>query len=290
MERRGREVASRKSVRCGPVPSARSPATCCRMTTSPSCPLRRALGTCSSRRTAACCAVRSRPCCTSAWPRSASARCPTTGRGGCHRSGRRVGGGAAAGRPSVGRCAPRRPARRTMARGGGGRDHGHVAERRPPTRSPPDLDLADARIAGVRAGGAPAWATVLAVVGGRPAAWAGAIGGQRVVVLGFDPDGGTLAERDAFPRLIGRAIAWAAPDMLSPVAARRRAVRPAAVARGDRPSGRPAVVGRAAVRRAGRAGRGQRSDAGACRAPASWSRASALWCGRATRTNQAWRP
>ena len=78
------------------------------------------------------------------------------------------------------------------------------------------LDLADARIAGVRAGGAPAWATVLAVVDGRPAAWAGTIGGQRVVVLGFDPDGGTLAERDAFPRLIGRAIAWAAPDMPPP--------------------------------------------------------------------------
>ncbi|MCC7019456.1 MAG: BatA domain-containing protein [Ardenticatenales bacterium] len=78
------------------------------------------------------------------------------------------------------------------------------------------LDLADARVSGVRAGSAPAWATVLAVVGGRPAAWAGTIDGQRVVVLGFDPDGGTLAERDAFPRLIGRAIAWAAPDMPPP--------------------------------------------------------------------------
>lgn len=81
------------------------------------------------------------------------------------------------------------------------------------------LDLAGAVVAGVRATAAPAWAEVVATVAGRPAAWAGSVGAQRVVVLAFDPDGGTIAGREAFPALVGRAVAWASPALPPPTLA-----------------------------------------------------------------------
>ncbi|MEO8082726.1 MAG: BatA and WFA domain-containing protein [Ardenticatenales bacterium] len=81
------------------------------------------------------------------------------------------------------------------------------------------LDLSDARVGGVRATAAPPWADVLATVDGRPALWAGTQGERRVVVFGFDPALGTLAGRTPFPVLVGRAIAWAAPDMPPPIVA-----------------------------------------------------------------------
>lgn len=75
------------------------------------------------------------------------------------------------------------------------------------------LDLAGAVVGGVRATAAPEWAAVLATVDGRPAIWAGATDGRRVVVLGFDPDLGQIARREAFPALVGRAAAWSAPAL-----------------------------------------------------------------------------
>jgi hypothetical protein len=73
------------------------------------------------------------------------------------------------------------------------------------------LDLTGVELVGLTGGDLPPWAEAVLAVGGRAAAYTGVTGASRVVVFGFDPDGGTLAGRLAFPLLVNRAVAtgWA---------------------------------------------------------------------------------
>lgn len=85
-----------------------------------------------------------------------------------------------------------------------------------------DLGLAGVRLAGLTDPEVPAWAEPVLAADGMTAALAGTFGASRLVVFAFDPDAGNLAGRLAFPLLVARALAWAAPEGA-----------PAAVAAGD---------------------------------------------------------
>jgi hypothetical protein len=86
------------------------------------------------------------------------------------------------------------------------------------------LDLAGARIARASTLGVPEGAAPLLEADGATVAVAGTVAGSRTVVLGFDPDGGDVASRLAFPLLVARAVEWVAPERPPRVVAAGEAV------------------------------------------------------------------
>ena len=72
------------------------------------------------------------------------------------------------------------------------------------------LDLVGASIASARAEEGPDWSRVLLRTPERALIWEGRRSGRSVVVMAFDPDGGDLTRRAAWPVLLGRAIAQVA--------------------------------------------------------------------------------
>jgi hypothetical protein len=71
------------------------------------------------------------------------------------------------------------------------------------------LALSGTRLEGVTDPEVPVWAEPLLVADGLVAAFGGTVGASRTIVFAFDPDGGDLPERLAFPLLVARAVAWA---------------------------------------------------------------------------------
>jgi len=79
------------------------------------------------------------------------------------------------------------------------------------------LDFGSATLSGATEVRVPAWGQAIVTDGGVPVAFAGEREGRRIAVLAFDPDGGSLSSRLAFPLLVARAVDWVSPQVVDGV-------------------------------------------------------------------------
>ncbi|MFN2114923.1 MAG: vWA domain-containing protein, partial [Anaerolineae bacterium] len=87
------------------------------------------------------------------------------------------------------------------------------------------IGLAGARLAAPTRLLAPDDGEVLLEAEGAPVVVAGTDAGSRIVVFGFDPDGGDIATRLAFPLLVARSVEWVTPPRPAPLNPAGRAVQ-----------------------------------------------------------------